>query len=147
MLLKSLHSIILIFLMFGFAIPVSAMSPCEAYLEITKTKVIWMIQPLHAFDSAEELQKFLGDYNGNLTLIAEIKILHKDIDCDEFAFKLRNYARSKGYDMETEIFCRGDWYINHKLRKDHFACKVFIGNWIYIVDPVNKKIWRLCRID
>ena len=138
--------LILLFLL-SLTSPVYAMTPGEAYLELTNTKVVWMIQPLQPFQSVEELQTFLDDYDGNLLLAMRQHYLHEIIDCDDYAFALRDYARSKGYDMETEIFYRGDWFINHKLSKDHIACKVFIGNWVYVVDPVNKSIWQSWWID
>ncbi|MCJ7654826.1 MAG: hypothetical protein MUO97_05920 [Dehalococcoidia bacterium] len=131
--------------------PVQAMSPCEAYLEAINTKVVWIIQPLQPFQSVEELQVFLNSYH--VKTVWQIDVDNMPplplYNCKNYAFALRDYARSNGYDIETECFHKGDMILclNHKLTEEYAACKAYIGNEVYVIDPVTLSYWIEWLID
>ena len=111
-----------------------------------KIKVEVPVEP-KAFMSIEELGIFLGAYTGNLELRARNYYLDTDFDCDDFAFKLRDYALEKGMDIETEGFNKGEYNGEEYLKEAHLMCKTFIGNETILIDPIKLKYWSWWKID
>lgn len=99
------------------------------------------------FSSEGELAEFLGGYVGNKVLKLRNSLLNEDNDCDDFAFSLRDYARSEILDIETEGFNKGEWDGKEYLEGSHLAYKVFIGNDVIIINPVTLEYWKLWSID
>ena len=141
--------IVLVFLAFAFwaYVPVKAQTPGEAYLELTQTKVVWIEVNPQQFTSEDELQLLLAGYDGNKTITAKRIILKSKLDCDDYAFALKSYAVEMGYDVETELFYKGDYFFGKKLANDHMACKVYIGNDIYLIDPITLEFKKWGEID
>ena len=141
--------LILGFLVFVFwaYVPVKAQTPGEAYLELTRTKVVWIEVNPQQFTNEDEFQLLLAGYDGNNTITAKRMILKEKLDCDDYAFALKSYAVKRGYDVETELFYKGDYFFGKKLANDHMGCKVYIGNDIYLIDPITLKFKKWGEID
>ena len=124
-------------------LPAYAISPNEALSQdIYKTD-----EPIREFRNTLELDYFLSTYHGHQELAMYKVYLKADIDCDDYAFELRDSAREKGFDIETEGFNKGEFDGRKYLKKAHLSCKTFIGNYVIIIDPITLEYWEWWKID
>ena len=122
--------------------PAYAITPNEAL-----GRAYYQEEGLRQFDNTLQLDYFLSTYNGNKVLALYQVYLKKDIDCDDYAFRLRDDARLKGYDIETEGFNKGEYNGREYMKKAHLMCKAFIGNDVILIDPVTLEYWSWWQID
>lgn len=99
------------------------------------------------FNGENELTLFLNDYDGNAKLVWENLFQGGNNDCDDFAFRLRDYAIEKGKLIETEAFSKGEWDGQEHMKENHLVCKTFISNDVYIIDPFTLEYWVRWQVD
>ena len=98
-------------------------------------KPVYVPQPVRLFRTKAELESWLKE---DKTDRLEYGVVN-DFDCDEFAIILQANAYRDGFLISTELTGSGNWF--------HLQNTAVVGNTIYLIEPQNDSVKKLCNLD